>query len=377
MNLRRIVKTILLILWIIVPTVMTSCQPVPDNLKSSESKPSIVNNSQAGKVSYDHIYDDMGTALETEYSKLKLPDRSQIPIIKPDGIYELELGYLNSDGNTEWMKEKVEKIYEELGFSFSGETVIDEGTAYKKDMKNDISIMRYSQPYCRWAEFEKGVSMLAESIISIDTLYCDRSSDKETSSEIKKVVSKAEQLSNDIGRVMGDELENTVSDIYTIHTPESIGYEAEIRKTYKGIGIQDLISKKDNSSEFEEADQLLAVSMQTYLDFDSEIQPEYYVGCNSYSVKNDKRLDDVLSFKAACDILEQKLAENVMFEFDTVLLMYEPRGKTLSNELIDPGVIKCKPKWYFISDNSFESGLHSIYYVTVDCEDGIVEVVMP
>ena len=357
---------------------LSACRTVPENLKENDSiSSSREETTQIQKVACNNIYDDLNAALETGYEKISLPEKSRIPLIRPEGIYELELGYINSESSVDWLKNRVEMLYDALGFEFGGQTVTDELSAYRKDEHNDVSMLRYSQPYCRWEAALNGVSMLSDDITDTDTLFYDRSSADDLSETDVRIANKALLLADKIDSVTGGELDNVISDIYTLHTEAGVGYEVEIRKSYKGIGIQNLFSSYNTDTETEKGNDLLAVSMQTYLDLDSELDPEYFIGCNSYSVRSANKLDKVISFRSACDILERELAENVRFRFDTVLLMYEPRGESLSSEMTDPGAVKCIPKWFFISDSSSQSGEHSINYVTVDCRDGTVEVVMP
>ena len=354
------------IIAVLAAVMLTACQSVPGETEKQELV----------KVAADRIYDDLGDALKTDYVKFSLPDRSQIPLIKPEGIYDLKLAYVNPETDVDWLSDRVDMLYDALGFKFRGETVKDELSAYRKDEHNDVSMLRYSQPYCRWEAALNGVSMLSDDITDTDTLFYDRSSADDLSETDVRIANKALLLADKIDSVTGGELDNTVSGIYTLHNASGVGYEVEIRKSYKGIGIQDLFSSYNTDTEAESGNDLLAEAMQTYLDLDSGLEPEYYVGCNSYSVKSADRLDRVISFKSACDILERELADYVRFKFDTVMLMYEPRGEALSSETTAPGTVSCTPKWFFISDSSFSSGLHSINYVTVDCSDGSVEVVM-
>ena len=64
------------------------------------------------KVPVEHILDDFDEAFETEYSKFKLPKKSSVIINQPEGVYDLELKYVNSEKSLEWLKEKVFKLAE-------------------------------------------------------------------------------------------------------------------------------------------------------------------------------------------------------------------------------------------------------------------------
>jgi hypothetical protein len=123
---------------------------------------------------------------------------------------------------------------------------------------------------------------------------------------------------------------------------------------------------------------LMSAAMQTYIDFDSDFNPEYYIGCDAFKIEKAESVDKMISFKGACDILEEQLADNISLEFDDVELMYEPRGtETGSGESAAATNIVCTPKWYFIIDDKQPNGLHAINYVTVDCITGEIYVLIP
>lgn len=352
---------------------LAACAEVPDDLKGSDSLASAAGD----RVTCDNIYDGIDRAYKTEYTKFTLPDSGSIPVIKPDGLYRLVLAPVNSGNDLDRKIRAVNELNGRPGFGFKGETLLYEDTAYLKDGENEISMMGYLSPYVRWKEIRSGVSMLSEDIISAEAVYYDRPSEKGVPPEAEKAATKALELADVIGSVTGDGLENTISDIYILHAENDMGYEAEIRKAYKGVGIQNQISSRSVDPQDKEGEALMSLSMQSYADLDSELSPEYYVGCNSFKVKQSEKIGEVISFGTACDLLESELAEYVRFSFDTVLIMYEPRGNAPAEGESVSGEIRCRPKWYFITDKTANSGLHSIDYVTVDCENGGIEVVMP
>ena len=116
--------------------------------------------------------------------------------------------------------------------------------------------------------------------------------------------------------------------------------------------------------------------------YDINLKLYLYYSCNNYIPLKDEPIDKIISFKGACDILEEELASNVSMEFDDVKLWYEPRGTILdatSEDGFDGSkTTRCTPKWFFISDNDDDSNLHhAINYVTVDCVTGEIEVFFP
>ena len=116
--------------------------------------------------------------------------------------------------------------------------------------------------------------------------------------------------------------------------------------------------------------------------YNSDYNLNYYVSCDNYTPVKEEPIEKIISFKGACDILEEELASNVSMEFDDVKLWYEPRGTildaTTEDGLDGSKTTRCTPKWFFISDNEEDSGLHhAINYVTVDCVTGEIEVFFP
>ena len=61
---------------------------------------------------------------------------------------------------------------------------------------------------------------------------------------------KAKTLADTFSNVLGEELDNVVSDGYIITTDSGVGYEIEIQKAYKGIGIQNVFSSNADDTLF-------------------------------------------------------------------------------------------------------------------------------
>ena len=83
---------------------MTSCAQAHDSIQSNNHKTDSDN--KYSYVSVEHILDDFDEAFETEYTKFKLPDKSSVIINQPEGVYDLELKYVNSEKGLEWLKGK-------------------------------------------------------------------------------------------------------------------------------------------------------------------------------------------------------------------------------------------------------------------------------
>lgn len=188
-------------------------------------------------------------------------------ICKPDGVYDLELAYINAENDMDWLSSKVEELQSALNIKIDGKIETVEDQAQLQDEHNKLKITRFAQPYCCWEASENGV--------------------------------------------------NT-----------------------------------------------------------ADADPEYYIGCNAFKVAKAEKIDKMLSFKGACDLLEENLADKIDIQFDDVKLMYEPRGESTEvGESADN--ICCTPKWFFIIDDKQPTGLHAINYVTVDCVTGEIYVLIP
>lgn len=354
---------------------LSSCANSPDSIKSNKHES---DKTQVTFVPYDKIYDDFESAYSAGYSKFILPDSSTIKQTIPDGVYNLELAYSNANNSIEWKKDKVLELYSAFNFSFDPIIDADENIALLQVNSEKIKIEPYSRPYISWKESDNGVNSVSENITSKNSYYIDHINTNAIPDELNNASSKALSVCEQVNDILGDELEFQVSDGYIIHTSNDVGYEIELRKSYKGIGIQNLISEYSSDSLFVKGNTLMSFAMQTYIDLDSNFSPEYFVGCDAFTVAKADPLNEIISFKGACDILETELADNMSVKFDNVILMYEPRGTLVEAELsTDSQNIICTPKWYFIQDDVEQTGLHSINYITVDCASGAVEVIMP
>ena len=254
------------------------------------------------------------------------------------------------------------------------ETVEDQ--AQLQDEHNKLKITRFAQPYCCWEASENGVNTADADADNMELFYLDRPTSENADSGLLSAADKAKTLADTFSNVLGEELDNVVSDGYIITTDSGVGYEIEIQKAYKGIGIQNVFSTNADDTLFVKGNALMTYSMQTYTDLDANFGPEYYIGCNAFKVAKAEKIDKMLSFKGACDLLEENLADKIDIQFDDVKLMYEPRGESTEvDESADN--IRCTPKWYFIIDDKQPTGLHAINYVTVDCVTGEIYVLIP
>lgn len=366
--------TKIIIPMILAALVLSSCKNTPDNIKSNRHSADI--DSDEVYASPEHIYDNFDAAFETEYTKFKLPDKSVVSICKHEGVYDLELSYINGNMDTDWMASKVEELQSALGFSIDGETEKADGMAALEDNDNKIKIERCSRPYFRWKISENCINMTNAEADNIQFFYLNRSAYDNADNSLLSAADKAKSLADDISGLLGDELDNIVCEGYVLNADNDVGYEIDIQKSYKGIGIQNVISTYADDSLFVKGNTLMSASMQTYVDLNSNFEPQYFIGCDAFKIANAEPITEMVSFKGACDLLEENLADKLDVQFDDVELMYEPRGTDI--EMCETAVnIKCTPKWYFIIDDKQPTGLHAINYITVDCVTGEIYVLLP
>lgn len=353
---------------------LSACENTPDNIRSNKHSAEV--DSGEAYVSPENIYDSFDAAFEKEYTKFKLPEKSAVSICKPDGVYDLELAYINAENDMDWLSSKVEELQSALDIKIDGKIETVEDQAQLQDEHNKLKITRFAQPYCCWEASENGVNTADADADNMELFYLDRPTSENADSGLLSAANKAKTLADTFSKVLGEELDNVVSDGYVITTDSGIGYEIEIQKAYKGIGIQNVFSTNADDTLFVKGNALMTYSMQTYTDLDANFGPEYYIGCNAFKVAKAEKIDKMLSFKGACDLLEENLADKIDIQFDDVKLMYEPRGE--STEVVESADnICCTPKWYFIIDDKQPTGLHAINYVTVDCVTGEIYVLIP
>lgn len=371
---KSIKKAKILLPVLLAAVVLSSCENTPDNIRSNKHSAEV--DSGEAYVSSENIYDSFDAAFEKEYTKFKLPEKSAVSICRSDGVYDLELAYINAENDMDWLSSKVEELQSALDIKIDGKIETVEDQAQLQDEHNKLKITRFAQPYCCWEASENGVNTADADADNMELFYLDRPTSENADSGLLSAADKAKTLADTFSKVLGEELDNVVSDGYIITTDSGVGYEIEIQKAYKGIGIQNVFSTNADDTLFVKGNALMTYSMQTYTDLDANFDPEYYIGCNAFKVAKAEKIDKMLSFKGACDLLEENLADKIDIQFDDVKLMYEPRGESTEvGESADN--ICCTPKWYFIIDDKQPTGLHAINYVTVDCVTGEIYVLIP
>ncbi|MDE6149156.1 MAG: hypothetical protein K2F81_03550, partial [Ruminococcus sp.] len=352
----------------------SSCAQTPDNIQGNNHN--VVLNSENNKVSVEHILDDFDEAFETEYTKFKLPDKSQVIINQPEEICDLELKYVNADKNIKWMENKVRQLAKIFGLpnDVDIKNVNNENELYViENDKSRVDIRLFSNP-----SYSMKYNLDLSDIINTKAEYIDRMNSKDNE-EYKAIVDKSVKLANEVNSIMDGKLENNPTDLYIQDYNGQKFYELDLQQSYKGLAIQCISPKHPKDGMLLGDNAIMAMAMYSHLLYDSNLNLYFFNGCNNYTPIKSKQIESIVSFKSACDILESKFAENMTLEFDDVKLWYEPRGTildaTTENGFDGTKTIKCTPKWFFIIDEE-DGGWHGISYITVDCSTGKIEVVV-
>lgn len=356
--------------------IMSGCAQTPDSVKSNKHKSGEAPSENAYSA-VKNIYDSFEEAYETQYTKFTLPDKSVVMADAPEEIYQLELSPINAEKDTEWMEEKVVETAQVFGIEQEYE-IENSGECNFRLVSSDrkAGIRLFSR-----AVFD----ITNEPLPTVDNykaLYVNRNN-TEIDTNIKMNIDEAVGFSNEIAALLGDELINSASEVYYFTDGEKKQIEIDIQKFYKGVGIQNIYSQQSTEEMTKAENSLLADTFYNKTLFTEDKGMFLFHSCDAYKMASANKIDSILTFKGACDMLESQLADNINLELDDVKLWYEPVG---DRQLMKDGVseydsfdgsktVKCTPKWYFISYT--EDSQYTANYVTVDCVTGEVEVFLP
>ncbi len=366
---KRIISISLIVLCI-----LTSCSKTPNNIQGNNHNVDL--DSENNKVSVKHILDDFDEAFETKYTKFSLPEKSKVIINQPEEVYNLELKYVNADKNTKWMKEKLTELanFFDIPNKAQIENVNNENSRFIMETSDkSVDIILFSNP-----SYHLKYDLNLTDLILKKSKYIDRMNSKDRE-EYKTIIDKSVKLANEINNLMDGKLENNPTDLYIQDYNGQKFYELDLQQSYKGLAIQCISPKHPKDGMLLGDNAIMAMSMYSHLLYDSNLNLYFFNGCNNYIPIKEEQIENIISFKSACGILETELAENMTLEFDDVKLWYEPRG-TILDAISEDGfdgtkTIKCTPKWFFVMDEE-DGGWHGISYITVDCSTGEVEVVV-
>ena len=348
---------------------LSACSFVSDNTAEVEKD-------LADYTSSTHMLDGVDAAYDTDYSKFTLPDKNALHITQPEGVYALTLEYANKQNSDEWKTERVLKLQEIFGTDYGSSVNTSNGSAVLGDPDRACVGIGISDAYAFWEwNGETVCPFNRSSLDSIETLTISDKTKKDMPAELLDDIDKSIKLGADVKAAIGEDLDAMAYDAYIFKSRNGTGYGVEMQKAYKGIGILNLQYANMNNTDYDGDNALLNMAMQVYTYFDEKNELLYYRSCDSFKVQEARNIESVVSFKGACDILEKELGDNAKYEFDDVVLMYEPRGKYIGETFDGNATVKCTPKWYFIKytidTNSGQQ--HQIRFFSVDCETGALE----
>lgn len=341
---------------------LTSCVKTPDSVKSNNHKTQ--DNSEIVKCSPKDAWNEIDEAYSTDYKKFKLPDKKALSAVKYDEIYNAQITYIN--GDDKWLEEHLPKFEKAIGITVSGDPVPrGQGIDHSDDKYSVyLSSKGIGNVYCSAVE-------QSENTGSPKKYYLNQVQNL-SEEKLNKLVKQAGELSEKADTALESDVKYVPCYVYSYDKGETSVYS---QATYKGVGINCVnmhISDDDYESDAN-GRTVLASQMMNFVRFIGDDMQGFY-GQIEYKTVKDEKIDNIISFKTACDILEKELSANAKFEFDDVELWYEPRGQVLvSGDNEQDKNIYLTPKWYFIMNDNTDYS-YAAYYVTVDCVSGEIHV---
>ena len=188
---------------LIVLCILSSCSKTPDNIQGNNHNVDL--NSENSKVSVEHILDDFDEAFETKYSKFKLPDKSSVIINQPEEICDLQLKFVNSEKDMNWLKEKVYKLTETFNVKSYADLENIGKTAYILANENEqVRVDMFSEPYYYFSKDE--ISLNDMTLEKIE--YIDRIKEKNLNKKYNEIIDKSVDCANKINKEFGGTLTN-------------------------------------------------------------------------------------------------------------------------------------------------------------------------
>lgn len=359
-------KKILVVLTICL--VFGSCAKTPESIRSGKKT---VDNESVGKEFYVNVqnsFDDMDDAYKSDYSKFTLPEKSSVKFSVPQQIYNLELEYVTKDKTDDWFIQRLPELSVVFDNATGGEIVT--GNGYPKMIDDKDNVVEINEGTYSCLNINRIDLNLYD---SIEPIYINRFEKSDT--RIKSGCEKAQDYAKQIKTIVDDDLDTTVYDVTLFNIENDYFYTVDLQKSYEGVGIMNMLQSYAPMPDKDEQG-IVSVLFQSYANFTSSGANYTYHGSPSFKVVKADPIDKVLSFKGACDILENELAEGIDVRFDDVELLYEPYGYMWYGTQNDYSNVVCTPKWYFIIDNKEDILQHTVECITIDCVSGEIEVFM-
>ena len=342
--------------------IFTACSDVPDTATVTSSSPDtlMVSSADSLMVESEKAYADMDAAYSAGLKKVGLPDRETVDATAPEGVYELELEIINRSADENWMTEKTK----ELAPIFGSEEEIS---------KMKIKTAKLSAAYMINSAIKGSAvtPLCSEEITSCEITPLNKKTSGAIDEKSKQAISITEGYNRQAKAILGDQLESIIHEADCYQGNNGTGYGVHIEKAYKNVPILPYTALNPNLEVLDESNELCP--LDGYCFFDRQLNTVLYHPDSSYKAVKAEKIDKIISFKGACELLEENLGNAAHYDFDKVALMYDPRVDRTSGE--DFPNIRCRPKWYFItfSEDFFSNAMQTCF--TVDGLDGTIEVI--
>lgn len=311
----------------------------------------------AAYVPPKQVLESVDAAYDTDYKKFTLPPKSALHLTEPEGVYRLTLEIINNQEDKDWEAQKSRELLPVFG--------VESG---RPPLGTTIEAVVSGAYFIDEQRIEQSVTSLSATLPDeTETLVLSPSVLSAQDEGAKLSVRRCESYDEAARQVLGGELGARAAELYIYRSGDDIGYGIELERSYKGVGLVHLYPLHPTLEQMEGSEALRI--WQSYADFDSEGELVFFNSSPSMRAKRAEALESVVSFKGACDRLEEELAPRAAYEFDDVMLLYDTRADSSGGDLAD---IACRPKWFFVR-YSRESSVLSMQYFTVDCESGEVE----
>lgn len=309
---------------------LTSCTQAPESVKSNNHETENV--SKAGMVSAENVWNDLDDAYNAGYTKFKLPEKSLIKQEKFDEIYSAKVTYTNVEDDENWYLERIPKFEEAMGATVSGEPEKKGKCCYDHNDENyTVLLTRYG---CGNITFNKLYEMTQMSDL-VKSCIINRNEDILDDDETN-AVKQAEELSQKTNKVFDNEFDSVPVFLDESIKNSNTHIQVFLQSYYNGVGIYPASVIYGDDDYMSDSNGRRIMWIKHYADFNNGKLENFNSG-HSYKTIDKTKLDNVVSFKSACDILENELSSNMNIEFDDVKLWYEPRGKELDGTREDYG----------------------------------------
>lgn len=348
---------------------LTSCTRTPDSVKSNNHKTENV--IEYKTVNTKDAWSDTDEAYKTEYKKFRLPDRSTFSHRDFDELYNAKITYVNNEDNSDWSKEHIKKFEDVFNIKISGEPEFVKNNALNHfDDNYEVILGTFNSCSLVYkGPFESEPFSIR---------YILNQNQKPDNKKIEKYIKESADLSEKSNKALEYETQNIPAFVMLYGDKTAEIYS---QTYYKDVGIECVIPHYTDKLYDENPDgiQNLASYMQNFTRYYDDKLYGYY-GSLGFKTVDAQKIDKIISFKSACDILEKELSANIDLKFDEVELWYQPTGKVMDTSKDNYGIndknITLTPKWYFLINNQEDKMFYAAQYVTVDCVTGEIHVMI-